>query len=128
MLDRSLTLLRIPLISKIDDFLLNYAENKEEIDQELKKSLEFKYNVLDSFEDVGNKVPSMLAPNSIFTDCNYLHKDIYQVLYDSALILRKRNFGLYLLVRKRLNEVLVYIRDDFNACEAVPEIDIVFKN
>jgi len=99
MIDRGLTKFRIPLIDTIDNILLYYAENKENLDQELTKSLEFQYNVIDSFESAGNKVPAMLAPKAIFIDCNYLHKDLYQVLYGSALVLREHNYGLFLLVR-----------------------------
>lgn len=70
----------------------------------------------------------MLSSTAIFVDCNYLHKDIYEILYNSSIVLRERNYGLFLLVRQRLNEALVFIRDDLNLCDYVPEIDIVFKN
>ena len=50
------------------------------------------------------------------------------MMYNTALVLRKHNYGLFLMVRKRLNEALIYFRDDLNMCEYVPEVDIVIKN
>lgn len=41
MLKNGLTKFRVPLVKNIDNILLYYAENKEEIDAELTKSLQF---------------------------------------------------------------------------------------
>ena len=98
------------------------------LDQQLSQSMDFTYNVIDSFDDNGNKVPQILSHNAIFIDCGYLNKDIYSIVYDLALILKEHNYGLFVLARKRLNELLVGIRDDMSACEYVPEIDIILKN
>ena len=37
--------------------LAYYGENKDELDAQLTKSMDFEYNVIDSFDDSGNKVP-----------------------------------------------------------------------
>lgn len=70
----------------------------------------------------------MLASNAIFVDCHYINKDLYDILFKGALVLREHNYGLFLLARQRLNEMLVYMRDDLDMCDYVPEIDIVFKD
>ena len=69
-------------------------------------------------------MPDILSSNAIFIDCQYLNKDFYSIVYDSALTLQKHNFGLFVLARNRLNELLVFLRDDLRVCENVPEIDI----
>jgi len=128
MLDNSLTKFQVPLASTLDFALLSYANNKEMLDAQLGRSFEFDYYVLDTFSDIGNKAPIILAQNAIFMDCGYLHKDLYEIVYELALVLMKHNYGLFVLVRERLNQTLVYIRDELDACGYVPEIDIVFKD
>lgn len=98
-----MTRFRIPFIELIDGVLAYYGENKEELDEQLTKSVDFDYNVIDSFDDSGNKIPQLLAHNAIFIDCAYLHKDLYSMVYDLALILKEHNYGLFVLARQRLN-------------------------
>ena len=107
MIDNDLTQIRIPLTKNIDKILLNYAEKKEEIDAELSQSLELHYKVIDSYDDIGNKAPMMLANNAIFIDCNYVNKDLYDIIYRFSLVLREHNYGLFVLARKKLNQILV---------------------
>lgn len=128
MLDNDLTGFNLPVVKSIDQMLQYYTENKAEIDQELEKSLDFKYKVIDSFDDAGNKVPSILSHNAIFIDCHYLNKDIYKMIFDVAIALKNHQYGLFIVARPRLNEILVYTRDSLNVCNVVPEVDIVMKN
>jgi hypothetical protein len=58
----------------------------------------------------------MLSHNAVFIDCGFLHKDIYDMVYDLALVLKEHNYGLFVLTRQNLNELLVYIRDEMRAC------------
>lgn len=44
------------------------------------------------------------------------------------MVMREQNYGLFVLARNRLNQMLVYIRDDLEVCNQVPEIDIVLKD
>ena len=112
----------------MDNMLAYYVQNKQVLDEELSRSFDFDYQVIDSFDDAGNKAPEILTQNAIFVDCHYLNKDLYQVVYDLALVLQKHNYGLFVVARKNLNSMLVFIRDSLNVCEYVPEIDIVVKN
>ena len=128
LLESGVTSVRIPLLDTIDSLLIYYGTNKDELDTDFAKSMNFKYDVIDSFKDSGNKVPSVVAHNAVFIDCHYLHKDIYQMIFDLAIVLKDRNYGLFVLARQRLNELLVYVRDDLNVCEFVPEVDIVVKD
>ena len=105
-----------------------YRNNKESLDSELAKSMDFEYNVIDKFNDSGNKMPSILAENSVFVDCTYLNKDIYDIIFNLALTLKEHNYGLFVVARQRLNQLLVVVRDKLNLCEFVPEVDIVLKD
>lgn len=98
-----MTRFRIPFEELIDGVLAYYGENKDELDEQLTKSMDFDYNVIDSFDDSGNKIPQLLSHNAIFIDCAYLHKDLYSMVYDLALILKEHNYGLFVLARQRLN-------------------------
>ena len=90
--------------------------------------MNFNYEVLDSFEESGNKISSILSHNAIFLDCSYLNKDFYQIIYDFSMVLKKHNYGIFVLVRQQLNQLLVSMRDEMNLCDFVPEIDIVLKD
>ena len=94
----------------------------------MEKSMNFEYDVIDSFEKSGSKIPEILSSNAMFIDCQYLHKDLYQIVYDLAVVLQKHNFGLFVMARSRLNQMLVFLRDELRVCEYVPEIDIVLKD
>ena len=54
--------------------------------------------------------------------------DFYQMVFDLAMIIKNNDYGLYIIMRPRLNEVLVNLRDNLNVCDAVPEVDIKFKD
>ena len=90
--------------------------------------MNFEYDVIDSFDDGGQKVAQILSDNAIFIDCQYLHKDLYSMVFDLANLLREGNYGLFILARVRLNQILVYLRDELEVCEYVPEIDIKLRN
>ena len=92
------------------------------------QSLNFDYEILDSFEESGNKIASVMSHNAIFVDCTYLNKDFYQIIYDLALVLKNHNYGIFVLARQQLNHLLVSMRDEMNLCDSVPEIDIVLKD
>ena len=90
--------------------------------------MNFEYEVIDSFDDAGNKISQILSHNAVFVDCGYLNKDFYEIIYNLAIVLQQHNYGLFVLLRPRLNQLLVYMRDELKICDFVPEIDIVFKN
>ena len=90
--------------------------------------MNFEYDVIDTFDDGGQKVAQILSDNAIFIDCQYLHKDLYSMVFDLANLLREGNYGLFILARVRLNQILVYLRDELEVCEYVPEIDIKLRN
>lgn len=54
--------------------------------------------------------------------------DFYQMVFDMAMIIKNNDYGLYIIMRPRFNEVLVDLRDNLNVCDAVPEVDIKFKD
>ena len=43
------------------------------------------------------------AKNTIFVDCGWLHKDLYDIVYELAMILEQRNIVLYAALVPRLN-------------------------
>ena len=90
--------------------------------------MDFTYTVIDDFEGAGQKIPEIIAHNAFFIDCSYMHNDFYQIIYDLALIIKEENYGLFVLARHRLNKALVFVRDSLNACDYVPEIDLVVKD
>ena len=90
--------------------------------------MNFNYEVLDSFEESGNKITSVMSHNAIFVDCTYLNKDFYQILNHFTMVLKRHNYGIFVLARPRLNRLLVSMRDEINICDIVPEIDIVLKD
>ena len=50
------------------------------------------------------------------------------MVFNLANLLREGNYGLFILARVRLNQILVYLRDELEVCEYVPEIDIKLRN
>ena len=90
--------------------------------------MDFPYIVIDAFEDSGQKIPELIAHNAVFIDCAYMHKDLYSIVFDLSMLLKEQNYGLFVIARKRLNQILVYARDELNVCEYVPEVDIVVKD
>lgn len=128
LLESGVTSVRIPVRKTIEDFLIYYSRNKEALDEQFNRSMDFTYSVIDAFEDSGQKIPDIIAHNAIFIDCAYLHKDLYSILFDLSQLLKEQNYGLFVIARKRLNQMLVYARDDLNVCNYVPEVDIVVKD
>ena len=57
LLTNNLTRFKLPIKDLIGGVLDYYKENKDQIDQQVSQSLDFKYNVIDSFENSGNKIP-----------------------------------------------------------------------
>ena len=51
--------------------------------------MDFKYEVIDSFTDAGQKVPEIIAQNAAFIDCSYLNNDIYSIIFDLSQILKE---------------------------------------
>ena len=90
--------------------------------------MNFEYDMIDSFDDSGQKMPAILSHNALVIDCSYLHKDLYEMIFDMSVVLQEHNYGLFVLARSRLNQILVSVRDDLRVCEYVPELDIVIKN
>lgn len=41
----------------------------------------------------------MLSHNAVFIDCGFLHKDIYDMVYDLSLVLKEHNYGIFVLAR-----------------------------
>ena len=41
----------------------------------------------------------MLSHNAVFIDCGFLHKDIYETVYDLSLVLKEHNYGIFVLAR-----------------------------
>ena len=68
------------------------------------------------------------AKNTIFVDCGWLHKDLYDIVYELAMILEQRNIVLYAALVPRLNQILVYLRDRFSVCDYAPEINVLLTN
>ena len=50
------------------------------------------------------------------------------MVFDLAMIIKNNDYGLYIIMRPRFNQVLVNLRDNLNVCDAVPEVDIKFKD
>ena len=69
-----------------------------------------------------------IAKNTIFIDCGWLHKDLYDIVYELAMILERRNIVLYAALVPRLNEILIYLRDRFSVCDYAPEINVMLAN
>lgn len=128
MLNSGITSINVPIQSAIDQILAYYGDNKDSLDRQINRSMDFEYDVVDSFEQSGQKVPSILAHNALFIDCHYLNKDFYSIVFDLALVLKQHNYGLFVLARSRLNQILVFLRDTLQVCEFVPEVDIVLKD
>ena len=61
MLKNDLTKFKVSLVQEIEDFLLYYTQNFDTIDKELSSSSDFEYTAFEAFDDVGNKVPSMMG-------------------------------------------------------------------
>ena len=69
----------------------------------MKDALELKYKVIDSFKDIGNKAPTILANNAIFVDCSYLNKDLYNIITKLKNVLKDHNMAIFLVMRKKIN-------------------------
>ena len=79
--------------------MLYYSEHKTELDNQLKKSLEFNYKIVDIYDDSGLKIINMFADTSTIVDCHYIHEDLYEILLNLALLLRENDYGLFLIFR-----------------------------
>ena len=89
LLESGVTSVRIPVRKTIEDFLIYYSRNKEALDEQFNRSMDFTYSVIDTFENSGQKIPDIIAHNAIFIDCAYLHKDLYSILFDLSQLLRE---------------------------------------
>ena len=87
----------------LDDAFDWYVSNKSEVDNDIDKSLSYTYKAIDDFDDGGGKVSNLISKNSIFIDCKYLHKDMYDIIFELAMILQDKHVLLYAALRPRLN-------------------------
>ena len=53
LLESGVTSVRIPVRKTIEDFLIYYSRNKEALDEQFNRSMDFTYSVIDAFEDSG---------------------------------------------------------------------------
>ena len=104
-----------------------YLENKNTIDADIDRSLSYTYKAIDEFNDGGGKIISFIAQNSVLIDCKWLYKDLYDIIYELAMILEEKHLVLYMSLRPRLNQILVYIRDELSVCDYAPEINALLK-
>lgn len=121
----------IDLRELINQSLLAYGNNEETIKNEitqLSKYSSFKYRVNDTYTETGGKIPNALAQNSLFIDCHYMNKDMYQFVYSVSLQIKRRNYPLFLSLRTRLNKLLVFIRDEVNMCEYAMTLEAVLSD
>lgn len=78
MLVNQITSAKIPVLSTIDSMLEYYGTNKEQIDMEFARSLDFDYKIIDTFEsDSSGKAPQTFLKTATFVDCAYVNKDLY---------------------------------------------------
>jgi len=57
----------------------------------MNKYSNFKYHVTDTYSQTGGKIPNALAQNSLFIDCHYINKDMYQFVYSVSLHIQRLN-------------------------------------
>ena len=53
LLTSGITSIKLPLTETIDNILLYYGEHKEQMDAQLKESMDFRYDIIDTFDDSG---------------------------------------------------------------------------
>ena len=68
-----LQFVQIELSQLIDAILTYYSENKDRIDTELSRSLDFTYKVTDTYSDGGGKIMQFFEDTSNIIDCNYIN-------------------------------------------------------
>ena len=102
--------------------------NKDTINSDIQGTLSYSYKAIDEFSSGGGKVSNLISKNTIFVDCKYLHKDLYDIVYELAMILEDKNIVLYAALRPRLNQILIYIRDRLSVCDYAPEVNVLLKN
>ena len=59
LLENGLSGVKLPLYWTLDQILLYYSDHKELLDEQFDQSMNFNYEVLDSFEESGNKISSL---------------------------------------------------------------------
>ena len=128
MLDEGKSVYSAPLKQLIDEAFDYYLANKNTIDADIQGTLSYSYKAIDEFSNGGGKVSNLISKNTIFVDCKYLNKDLYDIIYELAMILEDKNLILYSALRPRLNQILIYIRDRLSVCDYAPEINVLLKN
>ena len=128
MLDNDKSIYSAPLKQILNEAFDYYLEHKDSIDSDVQGTLSYAYKAIDQFDDGGGKVSRYVAKNTIFVDCGFLHNDLYDMVFQLAMILEERNIVLYTALVPRLNEILIYLRDRFSVCDYAPEINVLLSN
>ena len=71
---------------------------------------------------------ALISKNTIFIDCRYLHKDLYDIVFKLCKILEEKNILLFAALRPRLNQILIYIRDRLSVCDYAPEASVILND